>query len=597
VVCDNGGLQQKVRTACVVPTLADAEGCEQAHLMSLRRGNGTIANVGGGSDGDSDVHLCDIGDEKSAEPFGHFLYLEGLEYLMYNTYDVHFYASWALLALFPHLELSLQRDFARAVLREDEEERTYVYQMNHRGKRKEQGCVPHDMGGPGEAPLVMPNCYNLHHTDDWKDLPCKFLLQVWRDYHVTRDASFLQFCWPAIELCLKRTLRFVDASHGLIVHGGWPDHTYDAWSVDGFSAYTGGLWVAALHAYLAMVPVVEAIGGVDITLEVDEIRELQKRAEACWEDLLWDPDKQYFLYDNIDNNSVHSDQLAGIWYSRATGLPYAVNDDKVTAALKTVYEANVGGFQNGRWGAVNGMHPNLKSIDNSCIQSREVWTGVTYALAATMLQSGLDTEAFVTAGGIWQACWRDLGFWYQTPEAFDVHGRFRSLAYMRPLAIWAMQYEIDQRKNTQPMNISLPAVSRHLTPLDALIPDPSPAPSPTSSPDNRQIELVPTHRTPLPPLLSDERREREREREDSDGLMLPSLVGRAASMGSEDAAAAGAGDWCVKVNGGGSSSCRDESNRTNRGFSPAISSSSFSPAMGTSPLPRRRSEASCEKGA
>jgi len=39
--------------------------------------------------------------------------MEGMEYNMYNTYDVHFFA---LLALFPELELSLQRDFARAVL-------------------------------------------------------------------------------------------------------------------------------------------------------------------------------------------------------------------------------------------------------------------------------------------------------------------------------------------------------------------------------------------------------------------------------------------------------------------------------------------------
>ena len=46
---------------------------------------------------------------------GQFLYLEGHEYLMYNTYDVHFYASFALLMLFPMLELSLQLDFARTV--------------------------------------------------------------------------------------------------------------------------------------------------------------------------------------------------------------------------------------------------------------------------------------------------------------------------------------------------------------------------------------------------------------------------------------------------------------------------------------------------
>ncbi len=47
---------------------------------------------------------------------GQFLYLEGHEYLMYNTYDVHFYASFALLQLWPQLELSLQKDFLRAGL-------------------------------------------------------------------------------------------------------------------------------------------------------------------------------------------------------------------------------------------------------------------------------------------------------------------------------------------------------------------------------------------------------------------------------------------------------------------------------------------------
>lgn len=52
------------------------------------------------------------GDQRAV---GQFLYLEGHEYLMYNTYDVHFYASFALLMLWPQLELSLQGDFATAV--------------------------------------------------------------------------------------------------------------------------------------------------------------------------------------------------------------------------------------------------------------------------------------------------------------------------------------------------------------------------------------------------------------------------------------------------------------------------------------------------
>lgn len=44
------------------------------------------------------------------QEYGRFGYLEGQEYRMYNTYDVHFYASFALIMLWPKLELSLQYD-------------------------------------------------------------------------------------------------------------------------------------------------------------------------------------------------------------------------------------------------------------------------------------------------------------------------------------------------------------------------------------------------------------------------------------------------------------------------------------------------------
>jgi non-lysosomal glucosylceramidase len=55
------------------------------------------------------------------ENIGQFLYLEGKEYQMFNTYDVHFYSSFALSYLFPKLELSIQRDFAMAVKMHDPE--------------------------------------------------------------------------------------------------------------------------------------------------------------------------------------------------------------------------------------------------------------------------------------------------------------------------------------------------------------------------------------------------------------------------------------------------------------------------------------------
>jgi len=39
--------------------------------------------------------------------------LEGHEYRMYNTYDVHHYASFALIMLWPKIQISLQYDIGR----------------------------------------------------------------------------------------------------------------------------------------------------------------------------------------------------------------------------------------------------------------------------------------------------------------------------------------------------------------------------------------------------------------------------------------------------------------------------------------------------
>lgn len=59
-------------------------------------------------------------------------------------------------------------------------------------------------------------------------------------------------------------------------------------------------------------------------------------------------------------------------------------DEQVRSALSTVFKLNVMLYNGGSCGAVNGMRPDGK-VDESSVQSNEVWTGVTYALAATMI--------------------------------------------------------------------------------------------------------------------------------------------------------------------------------------------------------------------
>ena len=379
---------------------------------------------------------CAPGEQPfSSAEMGRFAYLEGLEYRMYNTYDVHFYASFALIQHWPKLELALQRDIAAAALAESPDQMTELYN-GRRAPRKLAGAVPHDIGWPDEDPWNKVNGYFLHNVNDWKDLNAKFVLQVYRDYVATGDKQFVLDTWEAVELTIRRLHRFDRDGDGLIENDGFPDQTYDVWSVKGPSAYTGGLWLAALAAGAKLA---ETAGEMDLALEYQHMLECGKDA---YEAKLWNG--RYFNYDSSrsrQHDSIMADQMAGQWYARACGLKPVVNPLYARSALVTVYDWNVQRFNGGMMGAVNGMRPDGR-VDRTSMQSQEVWSGTTYAAAAAMLHEGLREEAFTTAWGAYRTTYDGTGYWFQTPEAWDADGNYRAIGYMRPLAIWAMQWAL-----------------------------------------------------------------------------------------------------------------------------------------------------------
>lgn len=376
--------------------------------------------------------------QEGEENIGQFLYLEGIEYQMWNTYDVHFYSSFSLVTLFPKLELSVQRDFAAAVLMHDPGKMKLLCD-GQLVSRKVLGAVPHDIGI--SDPWSEVNGYNLYNTDRWKDLNPKFVLQVYRDVVATGDKKFAQAVWPSVYIAIAYMDQFDKDGDGMIENEGFPDQTYDTWSVSGVSAYSGGLWVAALQAASALAHEVGDKGS-----EVYFWHKFQK-AKAVYEKL-WNG--SYFNYDSScgsSRSSIQADQLAGQWYARACGLLPIVGEEKIRSALEVVYDNNVMKVKGGKRGAVNGMLPD-GNVDMSSMQSREIWSGVTYALAATMIQENMTDMAFQTAGGIYEAAWSSdgLGYSFQTPEAWTAKDEYRSLCYMRPLAIWAMQWALSKPK-------------------------------------------------------------------------------------------------------------------------------------------------------
>lgn len=65
------------------------------------------------------------------------------------------------------------------------------------------------------------------------------------------------------------------------------------------------------------------------------------------------------------------------------------------------------------------------------------------------LWQGLTEEGWQTAFGPYHTCWERYGLAFQTPEAYYDDYRYRSLGYMRPLAIWAMQCALERGRQQQ----------------------------------------------------------------------------------------------------------------------------------------------------
>lgn len=148
----------------------------------------------------------------------------------------------------------------------------------------------------------------------------------------------------------------------------------------------------------------------------------------------------YFNYDQgspYHDNSM-AEQLAGQWYASLSGLGDLVPATMRRSALQHVYDNNVMKFQNGQMGALNGIGVNGEILHEN-EQVQEVWVGTTFSVASHMLLEGTREQAFQAAHAIYNVVWKDRGYFFRTPEAFDSRGLYRASMYMRPGAIWSME--------------------------------------------------------------------------------------------------------------------------------------------------------------
>lgn len=264
------------------------------------------------------------------------------------------------------------------------------------------------------------------------------------------------------EMCrvvMEKTLEFDADGDGLIENSNTADQTYgdlnlkfknsliifeyflDTWVMSGASAYCGSLFLASLQV---MTKMANFLGKNE---EAKKFTEILERGKKSFEEKLWNG-KFYNFDENSSSKTIMSDQLCGHWYLHTCGLnDYEVfKKENVRVALKTIFEQNVMNFCDGQMGAVNGFSVENGSADTSIMQAEEIWVGVVYALASTMIYEEMQEEAMKCVEGLYHAMTQRIGLAFETPEAMYGKNNYRSIGYMRPLSIWSMQTAIESRK-------------------------------------------------------------------------------------------------------------------------------------------------------
>lgn len=375
------------------------------------------------------------------DPLGQFAVLECLDYRWYESLDVRLYGSFGLLMLWPELEKSVMRAFARAIPASDDTPRQIGYNRAW-APRKVADAVPHDLGAANEHPWEKTNYTSYQDCNLWKDLPSDFVLLVYRDFCLTgaTDYPFLADCWPAVQAALDHLKTFDLDGDGIPENSGAPDQTFDDWQLQGVSAYCGGLWIAALEAAIAMAKILinHLVGTHRASLEevVATYQHWLEQSRSVYQAKLWNG-KYYRLDSGSGSDVVMADQLCGQFYTRLLGLPDVVPCDRAQSALTTVYETCFLKFHNGQLGAANGLRPGGVPEKPDATHPLEVWTGINFGLAAFLLQMEMKSEAFQLAAVVVHQIYEN-GLQFRTPEAITAEGTFRACMYLRAMAVWGI---------------------------------------------------------------------------------------------------------------------------------------------------------------
>ncbi|HEY9701618.1 MAG TPA: glycoside hydrolase family 116 protein, partial [Allocoleopsis sp.] len=280
----------------------------------------------------------------------------------------------------------------------------------------------------------------------WKDLGCDLVLQIHRYFILTgnKDIDFLQDSWDAIVKTLAYIKQFDLDNDTIPENSGAPDQTYDDWKLQGISAYCGGLWLAALTSAIAIGKVLLDAPYWEKVSEVEPIintyQTWLEQGKKIYAEKLWN--HTYYRLDSESNSAIiMADQLCGEYFTQLLGLESIVPEENVKITLETIYQSCFLNFKEGKFGLANGVKIDGTAENPDATHPLEIWTGINFGIAAFMIRMGMTTEGLKIAETVVNQIYEN-GLQFRTPEAITTVGTFRASHYLRPMAIWAIYYEL-----------------------------------------------------------------------------------------------------------------------------------------------------------
>ncbi len=284
---------------------------------------------------------------------GRFAIWEGLGCCGLHTTDITYQGSFALIALFPDLQMG-QIKMGASYQRAD-------------------GRIPH---------FFAPDLLHVDNGFDRVDMNPQYVMMVCRDYLWSGDIAFARANWTQVLKAMMSTQR-LDTDGDGIPDSDTRRNTYDQWDLEGSPAYICSLWLGALRSGIRLA---QDLGELE---QVEAWQYLLGKASVSFVSRLWNG--EYFnlwVSETGKDECCMSDQLSGEWYTGLMGIGHSVPKDKILGALRAVNEHNFTTEQ----GLINASYPkgskmHFKTHQN--LQAAGNWTGIEYANAALMIDQGM----------------------------------------------------------------------------------------------------------------------------------------------------------------------------------------------------------------